>query len=268
MKTIFKCLPLLLIAVASCTKPPSLKEERYDQNFHGRRVGASAKDLLSDDKFTSLKVEIQYMTGFAPNEAAVGNLKDFLYAHLHKPGGISIETKEISPAKDSVLTLDMVWNLEKANRAVFTRDNMITIYILYTNGYYIENQMLGYAYRNTSAVLFGRNIHENSNRLKRPSRTYLETRVLQHEVGHLLGLVNVGSSLQSDHKDPEHGKHCLNKQCLMYYITDTEDFTSLLIKKELPTLDKACLMDLIANGGKDESEFSTKHLLSFLYDTF
>jgi predicted Zn-dependent protease len=268
MKTIFKYLPVLMMVLTGCIKPASIKEEQLDKPFHFRNLGESAKDLLSDDRFTALVVEIQFMTGFKPDETAVSNLKDFLYEHLHKPAGISIVTKEIQPAQDSVLTIDEVWDIEKKNRTAFSRGKTITVYILYTNGNFIENHMLGYAYRNTSVVLFGRNIHENSNKLRRPSRTYVETRVLQHELGHLLGLVNTGSPLQSGHNDAEHGKHCINKQCVMYHITDTEDVTSFVLNKEMPKLDKACLEDLKANGGKEEVEISKQHYVSLPFIAF
>jgi predicted Zn-dependent protease len=251
-----------------CRKAATIKEEQYNNRFHTHKVGESARDLLSDDYFTALKVEIQYMTGFAPDETAVSNLKDFLNDHLHKPGGISFVLKEVAPTEDSVLTLDEAVIIEEKNRSAFTAGKTITVYILYTNGYYIENHMLGYAYRNTSVVLFGRNIHENSNRLRRPSRTYLETRVLKHELGHLLGLVNVGSPLQSEHKDAAHGKHCLNKQCVMYYLTDIEDFTSFILRKEMPEIDKACQKDLIANGGKEKPRMFKSLFVSFPYNAF
>ena len=207
------------------------------------------------------------MSGYTPDEASLKNLKTFLYSYLHKPGGISIETKEISPIDDSVLTISEILTIEKANRTVFTAGKTISIYILYTNGYFIEGNMLGYAYRNTSAVLFGKNLHENSNGAKKVNRTYLETRVLFHEMGHLLGLVNVGSPLQSNHDDAAHGKHCQNKRCLMYYITDTEDSTGLILKKEIPKLDEACLLDLQANGARDkEPEVLKQHLISFHFN--
>ncbi|RZJ38545.1 MAG: hypothetical protein EOO18_03095, partial [Chryseobacterium sp.] len=57
----------------------------------------------------------------------------------------------------------------------------IPVVFLSTNGYYKEEHMLGYAYQNTSVVLFGKNIDDNSNKFKKLNRSDLETRVLQHE---------------------------------------------------------------------------------------
>lgn len=74
--------------------------------------------------------------------------------------------------------------------------------------------------------------------------------MLKHELGHLLGLVNVGTPLQSGHKDDQHGKHCSNRKCLMYYVVDSKNPFRLLLKRQLPELDQECLDDLRANGGR------------------
>jgi predicted Zn-dependent protease len=222
----------------------------FDSNYHKRSTGSSARELLTDTVFKSMRIEIQYMKGAKPEEETIKKLKTFLNKHLHKPKGITITTTEIPSMQDSVFSLSDIMAIEDTYRTQFTTQNDIAVYILFTNGYYIKHEMLGYAYRNTSAVLFGSHIKENSDLFKKPSRTYLETRVLQHEFGHLLGLVNTGSAVQSEHHDDAHGKHCTNRNCLMYHLTDTEDYPSVLIKPELPGFDKACLKDLKANGGR------------------
>ncbi|TCZ66303.1 hypothetical protein [Flaviaesturariibacter aridisoli] len=248
MKILPVVLLLAILAALGCRK--SLAEEAPDFSYHHGRIGASANDLLSDSNYRSLTVEIQYMTGFRPDSAALVNLYYFLAEHLHKPQGIRVLTKAIAPEKDTLSSLGEVAAIERANRTRYNRGDELAIYILYTNGVYVEPNLLGYAYRNTSAVLFGKNIWENANRKGRPSRSDLETKVLQHEVAHLMGLVNVGTALQSDHKDNDHGKHCRNRNCLMYYLTETEESPSFLMKKPLPRLDEACRADLRANGGK------------------
>jgi len=252
MKIKILLVPLLLLVFSSCTK--SIAVEKDDDapghNFDNGRVGTAARQLLSDEQFRSLKVEVQYMTGFKPDSAALVNLRRFLYEHLHKPGGITIETTEIPATTDSVMSMAQILAVEKANRTAFTGGKQLSIYILYTNGYYTQNQMLGYAYKNTSAVMFGKNLQDIANDKRKLNRTSLETRVLQHEVAHLMGLVNVGTTPQSNHKDDKNGKHCRNKNCLMYHLADTDELPGLLLKKPVPKLDEACLEDLRANGGK------------------
>ncbi|HEY0356753.1 MAG TPA: hypothetical protein VGC29_11140, partial [Flavisolibacter sp.] len=71
-----------------------------------------------------------------------------------------------------------------------------------------------------------------------------------HEVGHLLGLVDIGSPMQTPHKDADHGSHCNNNSCLMYYASETTDILGLLLTGNIPGLDANCIADLRANGGK------------------
>ncbi|RYZ21960.1 MAG: hypothetical protein EOO16_11020 [Chitinophagaceae bacterium] len=243
---------LLLAAFAfSCARQPLPARPAPGHAANQARVGSAARDLLTDSSFTSVLIEIQYMEGFAPDTAAVANMIRFVRAHTHKPDGIRVVQEEIRSARDTLYSLDELVALEKANRRFYNEGKELALYLLYTNGVFSETKMLGQAYSATSAVLFGKNIIENSNTARRPTRSNLETKVVQHEIAHLMGLVNVGTPLQSGHKDNANGKHCSNRKCLMYYGTDTEESPSLaMARKPLPVLDEACLADLRANGGK------------------
>ncbi len=248
MKIVF--VMILSLFVVSCAKSLADEQGFYDPNYHLRSTGSSAKEMLTDSIFKSLKIEVHYMPGAEPDSVALVNLKKFLAKHLHKPGGITITSSEVPASADSVFNLQDVMTLEEQNRKQFSTNNELAVYVLYVNGNYNNHQTLGYAYRNTSIVMFGSHIRANSDRYKKPGRSYLETRVLQHEFGHLMGLVNVGTTAQDDHHDQEQGAHCTNKFCLMYHLADTNDYPLVLTKGTPPALDKACLADLRANGGK------------------
>jgi predicted Zn-dependent protease len=70
---------------------------------------------------------------------------------------------------------------------------------------------------------------------------------MKHEFGHLMGLVDQGSPMQNDHKDADHGAHCINPSCLMYHAVET---TGIDGTNTIPELDAQCAVDLKANGGK------------------
>ena len=179
-----KLTPLLLgvlMATASCNKSNIIDEIFNPEAFHNRAVGASAKEYLAADKYTSLQVEVQYMTGFAPDAAAIDHLKNFLSTYLNKPSGIAVTTKEISASSNTTLSIDNVIALEKSNRSLFSSGDQMALYILYTNGEFTDSKVLGAAYRNTSAVIFGKKIRDNSGGLTQPSRTKLEATVLEHD---------------------------------------------------------------------------------------
>jgi hypothetical protein len=251
MKAILKAVILLLV-LSACEKTSTdfTNNPNAPDYLHNRATGASANELLSTSKYNSLKVEILYMPGYAPDAGAVSNLQNFLNTLLNKPSGISIVSKEIPAALANNLSINDVFQIEKNNRSSFTSGNQIAVAVIYTNGYYTDQHTLGAAYRNTSVVLFGKNIHDNSGGLGQASRTKLESTVLQHEFGHLLGLIDLGSPMQTQHKDPAHGSHCNNSNCLMYYASDTRDILGFLITGNIPSLDANCRADLTANGGK------------------
>jgi hypothetical protein len=241
----------LLLFLYGCVKSIAGEEESIDyETLHNRSFGASARELLSDEKYTSLKIEIQYMEGYKPDKDAIYHLHSFLQKLLNKPQGITIVTREIAPLEDKVLSRDEIIAIERKNRTAYTKGNQLAVYILYTNGMYVNDKIFGLAYRNTSAVIFGQNVMENTNKIGKPNRTKLEATVLLHEMGHLLGLTGKGSALQSDHYDDKHVSHCRNRKCLMYYGIGTDDKVGYLVKGQIPKLDKDCLADLKANGGK------------------
>jgi hypothetical protein len=225
-------------------------QDEINFSFHEQNFGESAGDLLRDDKYKSLKVEIQYMDGFKPDPKAVLNLKDFLTEHLNKPKGIRFVLKKINPISDTILTRNEVTNLRRAKRTIYTMGDQLAVCILYTNGEFENNNILGEAFRNTTIVIYGKSVKANSNTFRNPTPTTLETELLLHEVGHLLGLVNKGSSMNNPHKDSLHEGHCENEKCVMYWTIGTRSMADPRIKRSAPNFDRACLQDLKANGGK------------------
>lgn len=111
--------------------------------------------------------------------------------------------------------------------------------------------VLGTAYYNTSFVIFEETIRELSNGTFEPERSLLESSVIHHEFGHILGLTNLGTPLQTDHEDADHPKHCNEESCLMYWTAETsQGIGNLFSSNQIPTLDSQCIADLQANGGR------------------
>jgi len=240
---------LILIFLAACDKVEYVNNPGGAEQLHNKPVGTSANDLLASSKYSSLIVEVQYMPGFEPDASALGHLQSFLSGVLNKPSGISITSTQIPAASNTSLNISQVFDIEKNNRRVFTSGSQIAVYVLYTNGNYADPNVLGAAYKNTSIVLFGKTIRDNSGSIGQVSRFKLEATVLEHEIGHLLGLVDLGSPMQTNHKDGAHGNHCNNSNCLMYYTSDTRDILGILLTGNIPSLDANCRADLQANGG-------------------
>jgi hypothetical protein len=248
------CLLILLLAgtLFSCSKkdepaPPS----RFDgKKYSQQATGKSAHDLLSADKFNSLQIQILYMPDYKPDAGAIDQLKNFLNNLVNKPSGISMKEMQIPSTGKSTLSLSDIRAIEEKYRTLYAHDKELEVCLIYADADYTDNSVLGISYQNTSICLFGKTIAAHSGAIGQVSRTKLTATVLEHEFGHLLGLVNIGSSMKTNHEDPDHSHHCNNENCLMYYAAETTDILGFLISGPVPDLDANCLADLKANGGK------------------
>ena len=258
MKILYYWTAFIILALTSCRKTLHITNNNpFDaQAFHNRSIGASAHELLNGDVYKSIVVELQFMKGFKPKKSTLDQLRIFLETYLNKPKGINIVLKEIPAMKQDSMSMDEVLSFEKANRTRFAEEEKTAIYILFTNGLHPGNKILGMAYRNTSAVVYGQAIRKYSSMAGRLTHQELETAVLLHEVGHLLGLVNKGSHAQSGHIDSTFQDHCNNKKCLMFHSVETKNLSSILLKGNIPVLDQRCIEDLIANGGKYTPDYN------------
>lgn len=211
--------------------------------------GASAEAFLTDSRFTDLYVEIDYMEGYEPTAEAISGLQSFLEQYLNK-SSISINLSEI-PASGDTYTQSQVQSLEEDHRDNYTESSGSTlyVYVIILSGKYFQENTLGIAYYNTSAALFGGTIESISGSPPlTPGRQEVEGTVLNHEFGHLLGLVGSGSPVQADHKT-EGSPHCTTSGCLMEPSIDNTNFFENF-SGEVPTLDDLCVEDLQANGGR------------------
>lgn len=232
----------------TCTKQSNNNPELLPNGYSNQAIGKSAGDILSYGNYTSMSIQIQYMPGYALDSSTIDSVYDYLQGICNKPGGITISQSEINATGDT-LNVSQVATLEARYRTAYTAGTNLALYVMVTNGYDTSANVLGFAYRNTSICLFGKDIFSNSGGAGQVTRVALESSVLEHEFGHLMGLVNLGSAMQTFHQDTAHGYHCNNSACLMYWEIETHSGIHAVSSK-IPTLDAHCLADLIGNGGK------------------
>jgi predicted Zn-dependent protease len=220
--------------------------------YHNQPVGNSAVDLLTSATFSSLKVDVVYVEGQEPTAATLTNLKTFLEKRLNKPQGITIRKTAIASPKLAPYSIKDIQQVEQDFRSLRNQGNSLAVFVFVADGGYADSEnVLGVAYQNTSVALFGSKIDQYSGGIGQPSQTLLETTVMNHEFGHIMGLVNIGVPPQTDHQDTAHGRHCDVESCLMYWTAETGDAVSNLVGlSQAPDLDPQCIADLQAKGGK------------------
>ncbi len=245
----FGCLALLfsLLLLHSGFYP---RDKSYHNTLKNNKiVGASASELLTAHK-PSIVLEIQYMPGYRLRGSTIQNLVTFIQTYLNKPGGIQIIEKQVPAVAKKFLTIEDIARIENENRKVYNTSRQVAVYILVTDGTGNDVDALGTSYRNTSIALFGKTINLFSNGYSLTIKSKLESSTIEHEFGHLLGLVNLPQPGQGDNENFSQKGHCSNPACLMYYKSRSNEIAGYLKGANVLALDANCKHILKRNGGK------------------
>ena len=242
----------LLIVFSGCSTDNDENGEAGKANKLS--LGVSANDLLSDQKFTSMKIEVLYVEGFEPTSTTLNEIRSFLQTYTHKPKGITIATQAIPSPGGGPYEISEIVDLEKEHRTIFTSGKEIGVFLFFADGKSATEEdnklVLGTAYRNTSMVIFQQTVKELSETTRLPQGK-IESTTIKHEFGHLFGLVDNGSPAQSAHEDSESKSHCSVSNCLMVAKVEFGSGTTDLLKSSHAVeFDHSCLLDLRANGGR------------------
>lgn len=248
-----------IAVLVSCKKDDS-NEPNNPKSENQQPLGSSAEELLSDALFTSLTVELVYSGDLKPDPQSLENLQTFLEQRLNKPGGILFVDNQIDAPTNGPYTSQEVRAIENENRTLYNTEDNITLYIYFANSGSANDAnnrfTLGTAYLNTSMVIYEETIRTLA-ATGQFNLVDLETTTLQHEMGHILGLVNIQhDDIHTTHEDPNSNRHCVVENCLMYFesngttVPRMEDFFEDRSTNAIPQLDALCLEDLRIKGGK------------------
>mgnify|MGYP003641222220 FL=1 len=250
----------ILVFTISCSKNSSDSDNSdtsVNKSANLLATGDSARDILSNDNFDTLVIEIAYVTGFKPTESAITQFTDYLKEHTFKEEIELVYTELSSPSEDE-LTLQEIADLETKNRTVFNIGSSLGIYIYFSDapaeGDDLEDGLvtLGSVYRNTSMIIHEVTVRELATLSSSINEADVETTTLNHEFGHLFGLVDLGTNMVNDHQsesENEDGQlvgdnHCNQMGCLMRAELQFGSSTG----KSLQTNSKATYEDGIKSG--------------------
>jgi len=287
----FAALQLLLISCSSSSNnnddvdPTDDGPMVVDRSQNLLSIGDSANDLLSNANFDRLVVQIAFAQGFRPTNEAVTNFENYIRDHTFKQN-ITVEFLELENNDETEIELNEVAALETENRTAYNDGNTLAVYIYFSDATAEGDDLnsglvtLGAVYRNTSMVIYERTLRAIAGRSLTITDADLETATLNHEFGHLFGLVNLGTLPVNDHEDPAASNHCVIDGCLMRAeltfgspasralvarskgdVVSVCNLSGLTLLKRLenrvargmpivPVLDDECVLDLQSNGGR------------------
>lgn len=217
-------------------------------------VGDWSMRYLQAAPYSSLLIEVDYISSVMPTQAALNTLVSRAQAHTNKPGGVTLVTRALTVPGQPVWSVQQTYNLEQAQRQYYANGSQVVKYYLYLDGHSDQDNsqtaVLAWTYTGTSTGVFAQTLKTAVNPLV--TLQEVEQSVLVHEFGHDLGLVNLGAPLTTNHLDTQHGPHCTNQNCVMFWATESGNPQIVLQNGgALPDdFDSACVNDLRANGGK------------------
>jgi len=156
---------------------------------------------IQQDKYESIHVEVDIVQGCSPGHEPLERLREFLLAHCDKPLGVTMvesdiprdEVAGLSPA--AIALRNMQGPTQGAQRAAY-------MYVLFYDSNLIDSKRrFPYVQSDYPCAMF----IDQSNL----GRSDLNTHVLIHEAGHLLGV--------SKRPGRQKGSHCPDPACVMHY---------------------------------------------------
>lgn len=222
------------------TTQTSAPTEGKINDFGGYGFRGSGKWIMTPQPYTNIVVEAGYVDGRKPNQAAL----EYLVSTLRDVTGKNVSlgpVHRIQPGSGAYDGDDIV-EISRTTRKTLSEKPTISIWVGYLNGTLKGGGAAGVAVAGTVTAVFLDTIND----LPFPPTTKLaiEKTILLQEVGHIIGLVNIGYKSPRDHEDPGHPGHSKNTKSVMYWALMTRE----------------ALIDFLANGAAPPDKFDADDL--------
>jgi hypothetical protein len=180
--------------------------------------------------------------------ALLGNDKELVV-----PSGLS-EMERLDDVAVRELGQTDLLAIANRHRDTVSSGDTVTFYVVFLGGVFKEEdgtvspQTPGVSVRGTGVIgLFKEAIASGFTHPASP--IFMEQATLVHELGHAIGLVGTGIEPSSRHRTEEHGAHCGNPACIMFWknvlVKDDVDFVDTYLRPRRGILfGPECLTDV------------------------
>lgn len=175
-------------------------------------VGRPAEEIV----FTSIRTEVERLSGIGA---------------LAKTGGVEIVFDDVVPLEamsSTVFSVDDIKALSAEYRSLEPPTDAAGLHILMVDGTYVDDTAddyaMGFSFGGSGIVVFMDNVKRATSGVQNGASPFVigitTSSLIIHEFGHILGLVNNGVDMVSDHQDEAYGNHCDDDMCIMHWEAD------------------------------------------------
>ncbi|MEY2404672.1 MAG: hypothetical protein QOD38_2223 [Acidimicrobiaceae bacterium] len=199
--------------------------------------GSFAPAILQPAESSEVVVEVRTQSGAAPQQASIDHLSSVLQ---------SVTAKTVTVAQGPGVSGGATsWSADDlrstADGGAAQGNGRAVIHLLFVHGSFGgDDSVLGVAVRGDTAAVFVDEVSAASTPLV--GSAGIETAVVTHEVGHLMGLVDL--LLHTGRQDPDHPGHSTNSKSVMYWAVESNLVADLLQGGPPKDFDSADLADL------------------------
>jgi hypothetical protein len=253
---------LISLLVISCSKSEDIRSQRASRN----KFESSQNYFNISQKII---VDVAYESGQAPYTDL--NIQGSpLWQLVEENVNALFLGRSILPQITVPKTLEQMQELPVQTKRSWTGNDLLDIASQYRRGQSIQGEShffvvflgghfsdgtqdypstVGVSIGGTTIVAIFKDVVRSTHSISNPlvSR-YVEQATVVHELGHALGLVDNGLPMHEAHKDVEHGAHCNNPDCVMYWLNEGHEnlkqfVIRMITEGSVVMFDEACLQD-------------------------
>lgn len=207
-------------------------------------AGTEAPHYLRASRSSAIVLQVLTQSGAEPRQGSI----DHLVSNLEQVSGKPVTVTGGTLPSSSATWTDASLEAEGASRQPSVADGVALMQYLFVHGTYRgDDSVLGLTVTGDLTAIFSDQVTGAASGLATPG--HIEESVTTHELGHLLGLVDL--FLHTGRADPQHPGHSRNPKSVMYWAVESSVVTDLLTggpPTEFDAADRADLATIRGDG--------------------